>query len=571
MKPPNVVRRPGGGISRSSSSSWLRFCIGLLVSCVLSIWLLLSLRYLANTNQSSTIINNKIISGSQNQLIKQQLPPPPLNNVNEDDPNNNNNLIPPTEAALSTNSLRTVHDENNNKKTTLVRWYVDDSCKNPQQNEPTNQLFQREPKESRPRSFQIIGPGHGEFFRDETFVFSAHAFDGCIRMFHYPSPNKMVLYDSNKLLDFPQIDIKNLNQQRKRNGIRDQEIATGPAKYRIVFSCESSEYFGYQTWANNLGFYRSHQGDATWTRLLTCYEPDDISVDPRFPTFTAQRHLYSSRYSPINKPDVLHKWYVSKDAPKEEVIVVIDPDSWLVRSFEPPVNKVKRGHAIGQVAYYHGSRTAQRLWKELCEANCDRDMDLVGVPYIVHRDDLRDIAPLWKYYVLKIKYEMEREGKPEAEVKKAEEFEQKYKGLDVNWASEMYGFNMAAAHLGIKFDVEHNLQVRDVDGERTDEQCKNKLSIHMGRAWFPKGDPNARKWKHTEGRSFSMYGDQVWCKCNYTASTVMPWPIPSSLDFVSRITLQYLHDSIQEFGPIPENEMWRHKKDLRHSYGHAHP
>lgn len=57
---------------------------------------------------------------------------------------------------------------------------------------------------------------------------------------------------------------------------------------------------------------------------------------------------------------------------------------------------------VGQVAYYYGSRTAQKLWKELCEKNCDREMDLVGVPYIVHRDDLREIAPLWRYYVLKV-------------------------------------------------------------------------------------------------------------------------------------------------------------------------
>jgi hypothetical protein len=43
------------------------------------------------------------------------------------------------------------------------------------------------------------------------------------------------------------------------------------AKFRIVFSVESSEYHGFQTQANLYSFMDSLQGDAggTWTRLLT--------------------------------------------------------------------------------------------------------------------------------------------------------------------------------------------------------------------------------------------------------------------------------------------------------------
>lgn len=165
-----------------------------------------------------------------------------------------------------------------------------------------------------------------------------------------------------------------------------------------------------------------------------------------------------------------------------------------------------------------------------------------------------------------------------------------YQSLDVNWASEMFGYNMAgrkefvlicimvtniikAAHLGIKHEAVTELQVRDVDGERSFERCKDKISIHMGRAWFPKGDKRALRWIHTEGRSFSHFGDQVFCKCNFTASTVEIWPIPDKLDFVSTITLNYLHYSKVELGPVFENEQFRHKNlnDLAHSYHWAHP
>lgn len=76
-----------------------------------------------------------------------------------------------------------------------------------------------------------------------------------------------------------------------------------------------------------------------------------------------------------------------------------------------------------------------------------------------------------------------------------------------------------------------------------------------------------------------MFGDQVWCKCNFTASTIMPWPLPEpqkpfgGLDFQSYHTLRIMHESIETFGPIPENEEWRHKNlaDLKHAYHWSHP
>ena len=48
----------------------------------------------------------------------------------------------------------------------------------------------------------------------------------------------------------------------------------------------------------------------------------------------------------------------------------------------------------------------------------------------------------------------------------------------------------------------------------------------------------------------------VWCKCNDTASDVIPWPIPPLSDwedFQSRITLIYLHEGRRMFGPIAKN------------------
>ena len=47
--------------------------------------------------------------------------------------------------------------------------------------------------------------------------------------------------------------------------------------------------------------------------------------------------------------------------------------------------------------------------------------------------------------------------------------------------------------------------------------------------------------------------------------------MPDGLDYVSFHTLRLLHESEQVYGPIPDNWEWRHKQDLRHDYGWAHP
>ena len=64
---------------------------------------------------------------------------------------------------------------------------------------------------------------------------------------------------------------------------------------------------------------------------------------------------YFGRYGPLNKADVITKWFASVDAPQDEVIVVIDPDNWFTGEIRPWVDKVKKGHAVAQAAFYYGA------------------------------------------------------------------------------------------------------------------------------------------------------------------------------------------------------------------------
>ena len=86
------------------------------------------------------------------------------------------------------------------------------------------------------------------------------------------------------------------------------------------------------------------------------------------------------------------------------MIVVVDPDNWMLKDIRPWVDRVRPGQALAQAAWFSGSReTITQLWKEFCRKNCDWHLDLAAVPYLVHRDDLAVISPLWRMYSLAMK------------------------------------------------------------------------------------------------------------------------------------------------------------------------
>jgi len=210
--------------------------------------------------------------------------------------------------------------------------------------------------------------------------------------------------------------------------------------------------------------------------------------------------------------------------------------------------KVSPGHALGEAAWFHGSHSVTQLWHEVCLKNCDWPLDLVGVPYLVHQEDLRRIAPWFRKYIMIMKEK--EEANPE--------FAKKYAHIQMGWGTEMFGYIFAAAHVGVKHEVVWGVQVRDVSPRpRSIEQEKALAMIHMGRAWFPKSYEPGKQWWHTEGKSFSHFGAQVWCKCNWTASDIIPWPMPENTDFQSRHTLYLLHESRMYFGEIPKKPQFR--------------
>lgn len=324
-----------------------------------------------------------------------------------------------------------------------------------------------------------------------------------------------------------------------------------------MYSVESSTYFAYQSYANLYAFEHSNQQQsppAAYTRLLTSSEEDDLSVanGGKIPTFTSPREPFSRSYSPYNKPTSLTAYMESDVSPTEEVIVIIDPDNWLVQNIGPIAAKVRPGQAVATAAFYDGNPLVTDLYqKHICKNACDFIPDTVAVPYFVHREDAKKIAPLWKELTKKV-FELFKDPVHAAT----------YQSLQPGWCAEMYGYVFAAAELRVKHTILPNLQHRDVDGKITwDEAMKRRIRmIHMGRAWFAKdwATQHAARWVHRPAWEYSPPNtEQVWCKCNQTAADERPWPMPPNIDFTSNVTLTLLHQSELEYGNAPMNKFRR--------------
>jgi hypothetical protein len=329
-----------------------------------------------------------------------------------------------------------------------------------------------------------------------------------------------------------------------------KQLPHNRASFVVVYNVESSEYFGWQVQTNYYAFLKSNKkSEGAYLRLLTSSEPDDIAE--KIPTAVVRRHPESRNYSPINKPDSIDQWlnFPKKPIPEVdhvETVVVIDPDNWIVKDLRPYADRVSEGKPIAQAAWYFGSREVDEIWRIVCEENCDRaKTDHVAVPIFIHRNDLKKIAPLWTHYTLKVRNLMSTD----------EGFRKKYGHTQVTgWSVEMVGYVYAAAHVGVYHVIEHHLQIRDVEPRVSADRADRIPMIHMGRAWFPNNYEPGKQWWHTEGKDFASFGAQVWCKCNFTAGDILPWPIPQGLDFVSHHTLTLLHEARESFGKLPASK-----------------
>jgi hypothetical protein len=192
-------------------------------------------------------------------------------------------------------------------------------------------------------SMRVVSDDVGDISAAPMLQWSVSAYSVCAGEYQY---SKTAVADSVVVQALrPEHSCLDIAEGPKANFIRFDGIPHlddiyEPKSYHVVYSAESSTYFGFQAYANLHAFQQSGQQQSPptgYTRLLTARTDDDLATRAGgvVPTFTRPRDAYSHIYSPINKPHVIAGFMADPSGPKEEVIVIIDPDNWLTMNLAP--------------------------------------------------------------------------------------------------------------------------------------------------------------------------------------------------------------------------------------------
>ena len=215
-----------------------------------------------------------------------------------------------------------------------------------------------------------------------------------------------------------------------------------------VFSIGNNQY---QRWQAQLLAYshRRAQQAGPLTCLVSGLHNRDPVIDADFFTPNYFPHpVTGDRYAAYNKPAALMAW-LREAPPAEETILLVDPDCIFLNAL---YRQAERGRPVAQSVFYMNLRqrpdlaqppagrrpalqTDWALVDALLARYCRRPERVqgVGIPTLVHRDDLAALAPLWL-----AKTEMIRSD-PDLRDR-------------VGWIAEMWAYCMAAADLGLEHD-----------------------------------------------------------------------------------------------------------------------
>jgi hypothetical protein len=144
------------------------------------------------------------------------------------------------------------------------------------------------------------------------------------------------------------------------------------------------------------------------------------------------RVMAGAVYSPLNKPGAIAEW--ARRSPLEDTVLIIDPDSIFVRRVKDP-GPLPRGEAIAdEHDYMNPDLPASRVVLDRhCKLALRHKVQPVGIYILVNKSDLVELAARWLAKAVEIKSDpVCRAALP-----------------DEGWISEMWGYTIAAAELGI--------------------------------------------------------------------------------------------------------------------------
>jgi hypothetical protein len=145
----------------------------------------------------------------------------------------------------------------------------------------------------------------------------------------------------------------------------------------------------------------------------------------------------------LNKPGGMAEW-AALDGPPDETVLIIDPDSMFVRPIDDP-GPLRAGYAISEEHDYMsvdipGNRT---VIDRHCRPEVRSSVQPVGIYILINRGSLAELARCWLQKSIEIGSDpVCREALS-----------------GTGWLSDMWGYAIAAAELGIHHDLMNFSQV----------------------------------------------------------------------------------------------------------------
>ena len=256
---------------------------------------------------------------------------------------------------------------------------------------------------------------------------------------------------------------------------------------QVIFSCENTDYMRWQ--AELLWYTYTKVGMRAQLTALVSRTKEPIRG---FTCSTAEvgnykNHSQTGVYTPLNKPGGIAEWVASCGI-EEETILIVDPDSVFVGRVPDP-GPLQKGVAHAERHDYMDINLpmSQTVLRRHCDQNRRVEVQPVGIYIAINKTDLEALAPLWLQKSIDIRNDQICcSALP-----------------DEGWISEMWGYAIAAAELGIRHHITNFSQV-------TGSNCLQHPIIHYCFALQSELSPHANVRDQTPSTVWSKWDYQPW-------------------------------------------------------------